>query len=414
MAAVAIPPSLAPRTSPTFDEVAAKVDRIVGDNPTPDKYWAVQDQLTNEELAVLVDGAPSHNPIKNEAQRTKYTEGAAHSLGSKEAEDILEQAAHDAVAAARDIDRGFLSLQAEIARVDAIHHSGFSDDLRKVKENYDKVLSDSRDVAAALSAQTNQFDDVILNMVSNETLTADEKLIGVDWYIGRIEGVHADARGIEVRFESLKSEFAGLVGRFGDWAKEREGELTTQVEAAKEELIRLNEQLVALNISIAAFGGVSAIGILMLGISAFTGPLAFFLAVGGMFALGVSAAAIIGLTIARDIKKSQIANKEREIQTLEQQIEQIRKARENLELMGNDHLFRFGDNVDLLKNVWNLVSVDAITIREHLESSKLGIILPLPGHLEEALNKGNDVYKNMARYLTIYATGLGATRAAEK
>ncbi|PYH92380.1 hypothetical protein BO71DRAFT_410983, partial [Aspergillus ellipticus CBS 707.79] len=170
--------------SPTFDEVAAKVDRIVGDNPTPDKYWAVQDQLTTEELAVLVDGAPAHNPIKTETQRSTYTDGAARALGSADAEDLLEKAANDAVAAAQEIDRGFLNLQSEIARIDVIHHSGFGGELTELKGRYDTILSESRDLAARLSAQTDIFDAQILPMVNRDDLTVDQKIMLVDWYIG--------------------------------------------------------------------------------------------------------------------------------------------------------------------------------------------------------------------------------------
>ena len=135
MATVAFLPRFIPTAgSPTFDEVAAKVDRIVGQNPTADKFWAVQDQLTSEELAVLVDGAPSHNPIKTEYQRAKYTDGAAHALGSEDVVDPLEKAANDAVAAAQDIERIFLSLQSQISTVDAIHSSDFAKDLNALKK----------------------------------------------------------------------------------------------------------------------------------------------------------------------------------------------------------------------------------------------------------------------------------------
>ncbi|PYH96902.1 hypothetical protein BO71DRAFT_407309, partial [Aspergillus ellipticus CBS 707.79] len=215
------------------------------------------------------------------------------------------------------------------------------------------------------------------------------------------------SRTIEERFESLKRDFTVLVAKFSTWATDKEGELTAQVEQAKNELIALNASLGAIETSLIAFGGIGAMGLMVTGVSVFFGPLGFFLAVGGMIALGVSAATIVGLLIARDIIKSQIANKEREIQSLEAQIEQIRKAREGLTAMGDDYLVRFGDNVNLLKVIWNNVAVDATTIKEHLESSKIGIIVGFPTWIEDAMNKGNDVYQRMARYLTIYATGLG-------
>ena len=74
-------------------------------------------------------------------------------------------------------------------------------------QRYDEILSDSRDLAAKLSAQTDrkspfpnlqsshhepfsrshltqsEFDTLILDMVNNNSITIENKIILIDWYI---------------------------------------------------------------------------------------------------------------------------------------------------------------------------------------------------------------------------------------
>ena len=125
------PPSLDPKisSSPTYDEVAAKVERLVGSDPTPRKYLDVVEHLTAEEVDILMTGVEKIEPISNEEEAKAYTTGAVRTLVSDECIEYLRLASNAAVDASNEIERVFVDLQLKIAQIDLIHHSGFQDEL---------------------------------------------------------------------------------------------------------------------------------------------------------------------------------------------------------------------------------------------------------------------------------------------
>ena len=89
------------------------------------------------------------------------------------------------------------------------------------------------------------------------------------------------------------------------------------------------------------------------------------------------------------VLRAQLRDKEREKESLQAQIELIRKTRDNLTTMGYEHLEEFGDNINMLKSIWNNVAVDATMIKEHLEASKIGVVSysPLSPFFNSVLNR---------------------------
>lgn len=65
----------------------------------------------------------------------------------------------------------------------------------------------------------------------------------------------SDSREMETRLAELQRDFTSFVATFGDWAKEREGEITVELEAVAKQLIELNEELAKVTIAMASLGG---------------------------------------------------------------------------------------------------------------------------------------------------------------
>lgn len=118
---------------PSYEEVARRVDQLVGTSPTPQKYLDVAKSLSDAERQVLVDGAAAKNPVQSDEDKRKLAVGMAKTLSSDDATERLKQDATIASSAALAIKTAFDVLEQEIAVIDQIEKSTFFDELVALK-----------------------------------------------------------------------------------------------------------------------------------------------------------------------------------------------------------------------------------------------------------------------------------------
>ncbi|KAF7591354.1 hypothetical protein BBP40_001632 [Aspergillus hancockii] len=114
------------------------------------------------------------------------------------------------------------------------------------------------------------------------------------------------AENIESHFQSLTNNFASFVATFQDWAKDKEGELAAQLKKANEVPIEF----------------IDTLGML------------YSTLIVGLILFRASTAAIAGIAISLDIVQDQVRDKERERDSLYEQIEQIQHTRQELKPLG--------------------------------------------------------------------------------
>ncbi|OOF93053.1 hypothetical protein ASPCADRAFT_209687 [Aspergillus carbonarius ITEM 5010] len=401
------PPSLDPKisSSPTYDEVAAKVERLVGSDPTPRKYLDVVEHLTAEEVDILMTGVEKIEPISNEEEAKAYTTGAVRTLVSDECIEYLRLASNAAVDASNEIERVFVDLQLKIAQIDLIHHSGFQDELIEHQRTYRRVLIESRDLATDLAIHGDRFDLLIIPFCRDENIPTEVRRTIINGFISDMEKAQKDAREVEDRFDELRISFTSFVAKFTTWAEEREGQLNEQIKQVLEELEDLNEQLQSHVNGLLLTAGVMGVSTVVFGLAFAFGPIGFFIAIGGWIATGVAgAAATAALAVKKTRVERQIREKEAERESLEVELQAIQQARTRLVDLGHHKLDVFRDNVNVLKSVWSNVAVDARLIAGWLEGSL--IFVEWPEAMESSLVAGNSVYKTMAGYLKDYARGI--------
>lgn len=130
----AIPPAYSTDSPPSYDEVASKVDQLVGGSKSPQKYLDAAASLTDEERKVLQDGAEEHNPIKTDEDKRKLSLGAAKTMSTDETVEKLKEDANKASAAVVAIDGSFTALQVQIAAIDQLEQTDFLKQLNTHKE----------------------------------------------------------------------------------------------------------------------------------------------------------------------------------------------------------------------------------------------------------------------------------------
>ncbi|KAE8353398.1 hypothetical protein BDV28DRAFT_148134 [Aspergillus coremiiformis] len=399
------PPYLFSDSPPSYDEVAKKVDSLVGSNPTPDKYLDAATSLTDEERAVLQAGAEEHNPIKTEADKKKYTIGAAKALSTDEAKAKLKEEANTANKAARDIEDVFTSLQLKIAEIDHVNQSNFAPTLIQHRDKYRGVLKSSRLLAADISQYGASFDAIIVKFCADTNYTVEQRLERINQFIEKATDYQSQAENVKSDFQALVDNFAGFVATFADWAKDKEGELTVEIKKINEELAELNTRLGELYKALIGLGVGLAVGLPVLGVGAIVaGPAAPLVIIAGLIFFGATAAAIAGIVISISVVQGEIREKTANRDNLQAQLDQIRDTREELKQLGEEKYTVFATSINTLSGYWTYTTAEAEKIKKWLEDGADWADIPeyMQMYLEDAVR----VYSSLSEYLDAYAKGI--------
>ncbi|KAI1639326.1 hypothetical protein F4809DRAFT_596640 [Biscogniauxia mediterranea] len=402
--ATVLPPYVAGDSPPSYEEVAGKVDRLVGGSTDPQKYLDVACSLSEMERKVLQDGAEEHNPIKTDEDKEKLTLGAVKTMSTEGAIGKLKDDAKTAGEAVKAIDASFAALQEQIAKVDQIESTSFLSELNKHKAKYRDILQKSRLLAADISQYGSSFDKLIIPLVTDESLTVDERKDQINKFIQRAKGFQTDGNDIKMQFDSLIDEFVKFTAEFSSWGKDKEQELKDEIKKLDEKLVDLTDQLAKLQTTLVALGIGLGAGLTVGGIVlALSGPVAPFLLIGGLILYGVTAGAIASIAIAMGVISNQINETRRERKEKSDEIDTIQDARRNLEDVGKTQLGVFRDSIQVLESYWTAMLADAEKAKGWLEQG--ADMANMPKYMKHALNEGVQVYSAMAEYLDEYAKG---------
>ncbi|OOF93051.1 hypothetical protein ASPCADRAFT_209684 [Aspergillus carbonarius ITEM 5010] len=400
-----VPPAYTAGDSPpSYDEIAKKLEDLIGDNPTPEKVIEASQQLSEEELDILVDGADDHWPLETEQQKRDFSIGCGQTYCSEGGKARLQEAGSEATQATKEIADIFHQLHLKVAQIDQIHHSGFQPEIIRLQQSYLRILADSRDLAASISSSAQNFDATIVRFCADNSIPVDIRRSLIESFITRLAGFEESATGIKNRFYTLKDEFAAFVATFSTWAKDREGEITDQIQALEQELDSLHKRLNSLTTSLEVFEILYEVGDLIQDVGKYFPKVGIFMRIGGIILAGVSFLAIVGLTGALIATETKIRNRTREKHALETKLEIIRRTRAELEEMGEASLIRFGDAINILAGTWKQTADDARIIQQWLADGADST--HPPAYVELNRDYGVNRYEATAVYLENYARGI--------
>ncbi|KAE8353396.1 hypothetical protein BDV28DRAFT_133255 [Aspergillus coremiiformis] len=402
-----LPAYTADASPPSYDEVAQKLQDLIGGNTDPAKVLDIANTLSTEEINTLADGLDTHYPLQDDKQKADFTVGVGQTLSSEEGQARLKLAGNAASEAVKKIDNIFIQLQLKLAQIDQIYESGFQKTLIGIQDTFKAILRDSRYLAVDIGQHGEQFDKIIIKFCANTDYTVDERRTRIAKFISDAREFENSAKDIQQRYSDLTASFQAFISSFSGWAKDKEGELTTQIKDLEKELEDLNKTLNDIKAAQTALGSVAGVVIpissILIASQVFPGLNALIL-VGGLIAAGLALSAVIGLAIAASRLQNEIDEKTAEKRKLEEQLEQIRNAREELQYLGLTSLPEFKSCVQVLSEYWQTTSRDAQLIQTWLE--KGADYADQPEYMKMNLEKAVNTYASMSVYLYEYAAGV--------
>ncbi|PYH71327.1 uncharacterized protein BO88DRAFT_451999 [Aspergillus vadensis CBS 113365] len=399
------PTYVAGDSPPSYEEVANKVNQLVGSDPTPQKYLDVATSLSEEERKVLSDGAEANNPIKTEDDKRKLSLGAAKTMSREDTVAKMQEDASAASAAVVAIDGSFTALQVKIAEIDQLEQTNFLVQLNANKSKYNDVLTTSRTMAAEISQYGSSFDKLIVPLCSDESLTVELRLEQINKFIERAEGFREKSEQINKDFDNLVNDFIVFKAQFGQWGKDKQGELRQDIADLLADISDLNDKLAKLRISLLALGVGLGAGLAAASVGlALSGPVAPFILIGGLIFAGATAAAVAGIAISMGIIQNEIDGKNQQIKNKNAEIDAIDQARTGLETLGDEQFTVFQQNVKVLQSYWTVVQADAVEIKGWLQDG--ANMASAPTYMQNSLNEAVSVYASLGKYMDAYAKGI--------
>ncbi|GLA21004.1 hypothetical protein AnigIFM62618_009978 [Aspergillus niger] len=400
-----LPAYTADSSPPSYDEVAGKLDGLLGTNPTVEKALEAARSLSDEEINVLANGYEDHKPLQTDQQKADFAVGAGQHLSSEEGQNGMAQAGTAASQASFDIDKRLIDIQQKLAVIDQRYNEGFADTIAGIRQDYNQVLQNSRNLAADISQNGKSFDKIIIKYCADSDIAIEDRKAKVKTFISNTNGFEATAKDIKEQYSNVKSKFSSFVETYSTWAEDKEGELTQQIADLEEEIRSLTQELNSIEAAQKVMAALAGAAIPIAGaLGTIFEPVKPLILIWGLIFAGVALAASIGLLIAAERVKNKINQKTFEKEDLEQLLENIRSARQDLQGMQQSGLLSFQACLDVLPQYWNSTVQNAQSIHDWLEKGAETTARPMYMNLN--VEKGVASYNSTAVYLDNYARGL--------
>ncbi|PYH71325.1 uncharacterized protein BO88DRAFT_451997 [Aspergillus vadensis CBS 113365] len=404
MSPLPAPAYTADNSPPSYDEVAGKLERLVGSNPTVEKALEAANSLSEEEIFVLANGYEDHKPLQTDQQKADFTVGAGQHLSSEEGQNGMALSGSAASQASVNIDSRLIDIQQKLAVIDQKYNEGFADTVAGIRQDYNQVLQNSRNLAADISQKGKSFDKVIVKYCADSTISLEDRKAKAKAFVSDINKLGATAEDIQEQFSAVKNNFSSFVDTYSTWAEGKEGELTQQIADLEQEIRSLTQELNSLETAEKAMVALAGAALPIAGaLGEIFQPVKPLILIGGLIFAGVSLAAALGLYIAAGVVKNKINQKTYEKQDLEKLLETIRSAHQDLQGMQQSGLLSFQACLDVLPQYWSSTVQNAQSIYDWLEK---GGETARPVYMNLNVEKGVESYNATAAYLDTYARGL--------
>ncbi|GKZ24191.1 hypothetical protein AbraIFM66951_004013 [Aspergillus brasiliensis] len=399
-----LPAYTADSSPPSYDEVAGKLDGLLGSNPTVEKALEAASFLSDEEINVLANGYEDHKPLQTDQQKADFAVGAGQHLSSEEGQNGMALAGTAASQASVNIDNRLIDIQQKLATIDQKYNEGFADTVAGIRQDYNQVLQNSRNLAADISQNGKSFDKIIIKYCADSSIAIEDRKAKVKTFISDTNKFEATAKDIQEQFTSVKSNFSSFVDTYTTWAEDKEGELTQQIADLEEEIRSLTQELNSIETAQKVMAALAGAAIPIAGaLGTFFEPVKPLILLGGLIFAGVALAASIGLLIAAGRVKNKINEKTFEKEDLEKLLETIRSARQDLQSVQQSGLLSFQACLDVLPQYWSSTVQNAQSIHDWLEKGAETTVRPMYMNLN--VEKGVTSYNSTAVYLDKYARG---------
>ncbi|KAH8106624.1 hypothetical protein DFH11DRAFT_1232198 [Phellopilus nigrolimitatus] len=393
---------------PSYESVVARFEQSLGSNPKPQDVLNAIDQLPQYEIGVLSSN-PHEMPVLTDEQKAAFSLGVAKTISSPEAADKFKEAAVKASAACKAIEIMFTNLTVELAKIDAKNippkEGPFVPRLARLNQEYLRAVHLSKDLAVKISVYGQQFDTVIIPFCNDESQSTEERLKKITQFINEADTFSKDTGAIDDSFDNIKNDFTAFIGSFGDWASDKEGADTKELEQLRRDLKKMNTEISDLRSNLTVFSGIATAALpVVQAMLSITGPLVPFVIIGGLLVAGIGAVFMFNIITTINSRNNEVSAIQARIDDLVESVNDIKVTHEKLKLLGTENLQLFNQNIPVIVSLWRSAHNDALEIKAWLEGSAKGVDKPL--YMEKSVYEAVSIYKTMADYLRQYADGI--------
>ncbi|CEJ85917.1 hypothetical protein VHEMI03958 [[Torrubiella] hemipterigena] len=405
MSTTAAPPSYSSGAAPpSYESLLKRLNDEVGPNPTPEKYLSVSESFTPEEIKIIAENSPEEPPpIDTPEQKKQFRVAASKGVSAKVTEDALKTAAEEATEAAQVLRDLFRSAHNKILEIDQIVVSGFEPDMRRFKDEYEKILDGSRAVANNISTFGLQFDTMMIPLALDDKVLLEAKLRVIGLFVSQAQSHGNAAKEVQRDLRTLQTAFISFVPRFDTCAQAREGNLEQQITLLRRligdlqvDIAKIEKKILITQAAMGISGGLMVAALA-------GGPVGFIVAAFGFLGVAASAAVLVGLYKHRSNLQREINENERRIEVIAREIALIQKTRSELMALRDEHITIVNDNIAMLDKFWQFVVADAEYLLAYLEGAG---DIEIPEYVDDYLHEGVRVYTAMANHIKDYGRGI--------
>ncbi|KIJ46163.1 hypothetical protein M422DRAFT_250199 [Sphaerobolus stellatus SS14] len=275
----------------------------------------------------------------------------------------------------------------------------------KYQNRYIDLLWQSRSAATKTEAYIRDFTQIIIPILLEPDSEYEDNLTDLNAFINRRNPVSPDTQDDD--FDKLRADVAAFTASFVTWADDVGAQLTEEItslmdatESLKTELAQCNNLITEMAIAIGLTVVGTAVGIIVALACLAAAPATIVeILIAGIGAIIGEMATLISAMIRRAEIEEEIAEKERQIDELNKQLEILGELKSMLQRCteeASEIFHRLGS----FSHIWAMVAQDATYIRDH---PKLPEIHTNKG-IQAQIKLMESVYAPLADSLAYYAT----------
>ncbi|PWY75612.1 hypothetical protein BO83DRAFT_425906 [Aspergillus eucalypticola CBS 122712] len=331
---------------------------ISGANPTAEKYLEAGQNLSADEIRVLVDNHVSHY-ILDDGQEKELTYQVGQNISTTDGQKAIEDAVKQALKSAGQIDYIFkytLDLLQQVEKQKKYHRQIFQ------RFYWASILTEH--LFTALDAL------IKFEYCNSDYHSAQDTKDVITKLMKAVEQIEKDQQDMRDKFDEFQKSFSTFSGSFHDWAKDAIEEKQKQIQTLRDAITDLQKQIDDMTQALYIIGGDAVL--IVFGTAVCAGDRWAMGALGrgndvhltcpqiaGLIFVGAEFATVFGLVCAVVAKKKEIDDKQNEVNDLNSQINRISETDENIKSTWNLQGQFLALHLANLTRVWDMGKSEA-------------------------------------------------------
>jgi hypothetical protein len=311
----------------------------------------------------------------NETQHIQFKEAVSRTLSSNDGVAYIRQTAKIATDSLKKTDTMFLSLSHRLTSIDAqftsVSAGAFAPGLVKIQKDWQSAVVKSRFLAMDISSYASRFASLIIPLIDDKSKDIQFKKDKLQEFIDKSASFVESSANLKADYNAILDDFTSFQARFSSWASEKSDELKSKACTCQGQLDTLKVRLSKTRVVLIGLASGTVAALPITGVAAAcAGPAAPAVTVIGLVAAGLLDVAATVLAVQANRLSNEITTKQKEINSVNSQIEAIDKTRKELVQLGTADMLILQESIQSLNNFWSYTAGDARKIQNKLVNMK--------------------------------------------